>query len=375
MPTRYERIKAWLWKRERHISSLALLGGFIFDIFTLTRVDLPLENFWILVHLFFAGLGIVLLDVFEDGNGDDESLGSHAGVRFWLIIMMQFGFGGLFSTFLVFYFRSATLGESWPFLLVLAVALVCNEAFKKHYSRLTFRINLLFLAIFSFAIYALPVMAHRMDSNVFVASGLFSLLAIFLFLLCLARFARESFRRSRWSVVITIGVIYVGINFLYYANLIPPIPLSLKQAGIYHLVIKNDDGTYSGEYEHHGWSDYLTLYPAYHAAPDDTAYAYTAVFSPANLNIDIVHEWQHYDEQTEMWDTAAQIPLSIYGGRDGGYRTYSEKSGLAPGLWRVNVETTSGQLIGRIKFEVQAVSTSTDTTMPETAPLQTAILE
>jgi len=73
-----------------------------------------------------------------------------------------------------------------------------------------------------------------------------------------------------------------------------------------------------------------------------------------------VHEWQHYNEATKNWNTVYQIKLSIIGGRDGGFRTYSIKTANMPGLWRVEVKTLQGQHIGRIKFEVQNVDTTPD---------------
>ena len=56
-----------------------------------------------------------------------------------------------------------------------------------------------------------------------------------------------------------------------------------------------------------------------------------------------------------MTDTT--VNLSVAGGRDGGYRTYSIMQNLAAGKWRVNVTTPSGQLIGRILIDVVPVTT------------------
>ncbi|MBU3925439.1 DUF2914 domain-containing protein, partial [Patescibacteria group bacterium] len=45
------------------------------------------------------------------------------------------------------------------------------------------------------------------------------------------------------------------------------------------------------------------------------------------------------------------------GGRDGGYRTYSYIKNIAPGEWRVNIETSDHKLIGRLRFNVTRVDT------------------
>ena len=45
--------------------------------------------------------------------------------------------------------------------------------------------------------------------------------------------------------------------------------------------------------------------------------------------------------------------MSIFGGRDGGYHTYSIKGNIIPGLWRVDIETERGQIIGREEFKIE----------------------
>jgi hypothetical protein len=103
--------------------------------------------------------------------------------------------------------------------------------------------------------------------------------------------------------------------------------------------------------ESQGWLGFFRLTPRFHSASGVPVYFYSAVFSPTSLNTDIIHEWQTYDSK-RGWITADRIPLSVRGGRDGGYRTYSVKSGIKPGAWRVNVETPTGAILGRFRFNV-----------------------
>jgi len=362
---RWGRLRGWYSRYERHISSAALLGGFLFDIFTLTRVDQLLENLWIIGHLVVAAAGIIALNLYEkDKEGEEKKGGEPVKLtdmtfakkpdtfHILLIILIQGAFGGLMSTFLVFYFRSATFSAAWPFMLILVVAFVCNELLKHRYSRLSFQISYLFLSIFAFLIYFLPVVEHRISDGVFIQSGLVSLIAIAIFLLLLFFITREKFYRSRYLVAAGIGGIYIVFNVLYFTNIIPPIPLSLKDAGIYHSLMRDANGNYDVQYEPQGWKSYFTTYDLYHYVQGDTVYAYSSVFSPTDININIVHQWQYFDTTTNKWTDSDRVVLSLVGGRDGGFRTYSEKSDLTPGLWRVNIQTMQGQLIGRIKFDV-----------------------
>ena len=92
-------------------------------------------------------------------------------------------------------------------------------------------------------------------------------------------------------------------------------------------------------------------------APNESVYAYTAIFAPTGLSMSVSHEWQRYDEEGRTWVTEETIPFFIVGGRDGGYRGYSIKSGATEGTWRVNVITEFRQLIGRVSFRVENVDT------------------
>ena len=347
-----EGVKNWYWQNETKVGSIALLVGFVFDNLTLRRVDLLAENIYIITLLVIAGLGIILLNLDEINKIKERVPGR---IHFWLIILVQFALGSLYSTFLIFYFRSATLATSWPFLLLLVANLIANEVLKHHYSRLSFQISVLFISIFSFTIFFVPVVLHQIGPLIFILSGLISLLLLGGFIHLLRLFTRERFRQSRRIIFWSIASIFLGINVLYFANLIPPIPLALKEAGIYHSIIRDLGGNYQVLAEAGDWRDFFRFYQPIKLVSGKSVYAFSAVFSPTKLNTDVIHEWQNYNQQAGKWLTGSRVALPIIGGRDGGYRTYSIGDNLTAGKWRVNVKTKSGQLIGRINFVVKAV--------------------
>lgn len=356
---RLKFLTSWYLRHERLISSLSMFGGFIIDSLTLRRVDLLWENLWVIGLLTIAATGVILINLYENRK-DKFSVKASSIIHFWLIIIVQFAFGGLLSSFLVFYFRSATLSASWPFLLVLFSVFIFNEVLKHHYTRLVFQISVLFFSIYSFAIFIVPVIFHQIGRIMFILSGLLSLAVLAIFILCLWHISRERFRESKKLLYLAVGGITILINVLYFTNLIPPIPLSLKDAGVYHSIIRNSDGNYSATSEPQGFWDYFKSYESFNETGGQPVYVFSSIFSPTNLNTQVVHEWQHYDEATKKWMTTNKIKLSIVGGRDGGFRTYSIKIITNPGLWRVNVQTLQGQLIGRIKFEVKNVDAVPD---------------
>ena len=352
-----ERTRKWFAKIERPFSSISLIGGFVFDALTLTRVDQLWDNIWVVVHLAIVTTCALIINLI-DNSGSDET--DPAKLHFWLVNVMQFFFGGIFSTFLVFYFRSGTLGNDWPFLLLLAAAFVANERLKRHYARLAFQIALLFLSYYAFAIYLMPILFHEISTSVFIVSGLVSLAAIAGFIGLLRKFSHERFvGRAKWITRGAVLLIFASVNALYFANLIPPLPLSLKDSGIYHSLVVNAPGSYTAQSEPSGnWlSSFFNPNETVHIQPSAPLYAYTAVFSPTSLNTQIVHEWQYYNATTSAWVTRERVTLSVTGGADGGYRTFSLLPNLSTGPWRVNVETPRGQIIGQMNFTVVVTST------------------
>ncbi len=344
-----EPIRNFYGRFERPISSLSLVAGFVFDALTLKRVDTLWENLWIFGHILIVAFFIILIHR-QDGKIGDEKDPSKK--HFWYVNILQFFFGGTLSTYLVFYFRSADILVTWPFLFLLAVAFIANESLKRHYVRLSFQISLLFLSIYSFAIFLVPVVLHQIGTWVFLLSGLVSFVAILIFIAILFHFTEDKFKKSKKIIFSLIFSILGVVNFLYFNNLIPPIPLSLKDAGVYHSVRKMTNGNYIVTGEDYPWRDYFKLYKDFTKNNDSPVYAYSAIFSPKSLNLTILHEWQYYNEQNKKWVTDKVISLPVIGGRDGGFRTYSLRSDLAPGRWKVNIKTEHNQNIGHLRFNI-----------------------
>lgn len=346
----FDKISFWYKKYDRPLSSFSLIGGFVFDALTLKRVDSLWENFWVAGHLLVVAVTIILLNIDEEKR---KKTGKEASGHFWHINILQFFFGGLLSTYIVFYFRSSTLSNTWPFIMILIIAFWANERLKKHYERLVFQTGLFFLSLFAFAIFAVPVFLHQIGPWIFILSGVISIGAMFVFLLILRFVSYSGFKHEKKKLSFVIWSIFIVFNILYFTNLIPPLPLSLKASGVYHSIVRNSVGNYEVSYENNGWKGFFSIYDDFHVVNfDDPVYVYSSVFSPSNLNLQIIHEWQHYDVLSKTWISVNRIYLPVIGGRDGGFRTYSMGSGLDDGRWRVNVETENGNIIGQINFNI-----------------------
>lgn len=331
-------LKNFFHKHERKLGFIFLAGGFIFDNLTLTRVDLLLDNLVLLFYLVVIVLGIIAINL----RAEKYSIVPYA---------MQFAFGGLFSGYLVFYLRSASLVVSWPFLLMLGVFFVGNEFFRERYKLFNFHFGVFFAAVFSYAIFSLPVLLRSMSADIFILSGFLSLCVVAILFYLIKKNSGRRFAGRGKLTTLTIGGIYLIFNILYFTNIIPPIPLSMKEGGIYRRIERTNDGNYILYGEKRDWYGFWNKNKFYFL-PGEKVYAYSAIFAPTEIKNKIFHQWSFYDKNIDEWVESTKIGFPIVGGRDGGYRGYSVKERVYPGKWRVDVVTERGQIVGRISFEI-----------------------
>ncbi len=349
LPKDKEELIRWY---ERYVSPGSLIVGFIFDSFAVRRIDLLFSNIVLLTYLALATLGIVLVNLVETGRLR-HPLAIQAAP--FLPVVVQFGFGGLFSAYFLLYMRSANIPASWVFVVILAGLLLGNERFRKLYTSFTVQITILFTVLYAFLTFFIPVVTRSITPYSFYVSGALALLVTTLAAWVLQKLAPELVRRERLRALGGIGAVFLLFNMLYVLNAIPPLPLALKDAGVFHSVERTGEG-YEVAYEETPWyTELLRFNSIYRHLPGEPVYVYTAIFAPSRLSIGVVHEWQYRDRSGE-WQTRATVRFPVSGGRDGGYRGYSLASDPEEGEWRVNVKTEYGRVIGRIAFTVVDVS-------------------
>ena len=325
-----------------------MAGGYIFDSFTFGRVDHISTHIVFVAYLAVAG-GAIALSHRLDSRPVEKQPSQR--VRTILSAATQFALGCLLSGFCVFYLRSASLWSSWPYLLLLAGIFVGNEFFKAYTTRFTLALLLYFFALFSYAILMVPVLIAMLGTIPFLISGAAALAVFWLYTDILARLGRERFRQVRVRILAGTLAIFALMNLCYFAKILPPLPLALADAGVYHSV-KKAGNVYQAMEEAQPWVSYLGAQPIEHLAPGDKLYLYSSVFAPARVSTQIVHRWEWYDPAAKSWQPQSRVSFSINGGRDGGYRVYSVKSRPKAGDWRVNIATGDGRQLGRIRFAV-----------------------
>jgi len=340
----------WYHRHERFVSAGALLLGFIIDNLTLTRVDLLFDNLILLSYLFIAFVGIVIFNLIDIGTLKGKLFKRIAPL---FPILAQFAFGGLFSGYFIFYGRSASVFSSWVFVLVIAVLLVGNERFKKQYLRFRFQMSIFFVALFSFTIFSIPTLLGEIGPHIFVLSSVVSIAVMTGLLWILSKIMPEKIEATRNTLVASMSGIFILFNVLYFSNAIPPLPLALKDIGVYHST-ERVSGGYLVTYEDAPWYRFYRDYDTtFHFVPGKSVFVFSSVFAPTRLETRLLHEWQYFNDDTGVWVTTDTFSFSIVGGRDGGYRGYSSKTSVSVGKWRVNVITEHGQVVGRINFSIK----------------------
>lgn len=341
-------LKNIIKKHERKISAGALLVGFLWDTITLTRIDYLFEVIVLGTHTSLIILWIIIINLVDGGPLNFQPF---KFVRTIAPILMQVSFGALFSGLTVFYVKSASLSVTFIFVLLLAGLLIGNEFFRHRYQKLIFQLTILYVVLASFFALYLPVLVGSVGVLVFIGANVIALFAIFLLTMFLRLFLKERVEKSRNALRIILGSVFTGLLLLYFTNIIPPAPLALKEKGVYHELYRTGNA-YIAEEEVSSWWRDLTQGEVITVSQGENIFVFSSVFAPTGLTTQIGHRWEYFDEQAHEWVSIGVISFGISGGRDQGFRGYTQKSITREGKWRVSVVTNRGQVLGRIGFAV-----------------------
>lgn len=347
----FEHTVSWARAHERHLSALSLAGGFAFDSYAFGRIDRPMTQAVFIIYLIVAGAAIAVLHALESRPDDRKPLDR---TRTILVFVAQFALGCLLSGFCVFYIRSASIGASWPFLLCMAGIFIGNEYLRRYHARLVFSALLFFFSLYSYAILLVPVVIARIGTVPFLMSGAIAVVVFFFYLQSLAVLGHDRYRGARMQIAAGMLAITALVNAFYFVKILPPLPLVLSDAGVYHSIQRaGRDYQVTAEDEPPRWRALFGTFPIEHIQPNDKLYLYSAIFAPYRLSTGIVHVWEWRDPKSGGWVPQQTVRFTIHGGREDGYRAYSNKSAPRPGQWRVNIATSDGRAIGRVRFSVE----------------------
>ena len=337
-------------RHEKLTLALFFFGGVAYDAATLSRIDSWFDNFFLFAYLLLLGGLIVIATLAKNDALNRTSLLKY---RAWYPLIIQFLMGALFSAYVVYYSQSVSMTGTTLFLVVLVGLLVANELIRWKVANLYLLLGLYFLATFSFFTFFIPVVTKEMNYRTFLLGGVLSAGVVGLILFYLAwRGVLDKWRQFLSAAGLILSLFGL-MNLLYVQNIIPPVPLAMRYGGVFHHV-HQEGNAYVLRYEKPEWYQlWINSDERFHYAPGDTVYCFVAVFAPTALKKKIYHEWSYYDAEQESWIVTDRLGYQVVGLHNRGYRGYTFKQNIHPGRWRVDVETSSGRIIGRIPFQVE----------------------
>ena len=314
------------WLRRWGISCASLAGG-ILTLFVFRR-GLPHVS-WIIGYLLILWMLYALLTLVRAPRLVTSAVD----------YTVQTLYHGLLLFVIPAYYAAATLTSVNILFVALLMALVLLATFDPWYNALVHPrpwLGALFFVISIFA--ALNVAMPLLGVRPYVAL----LLSAWAAVVAVTPAVRRAFDTS-WRAAFA-GASMGGVVAALFAGVvcaaIPPAPLFVARADLQWNV-----GTLE------------SIEPVIDAIPVDELRqrgltAYTAIYAPAGLHQPVAHVWKLDGRVMDVVRFDA-----VRGGRREGYRTWSRKTTFPPnpiGRWTVDVMTTSGQLIGRLKFRVVA---------------------
>jgi hypothetical protein len=225
-----------------------------------------------------------------------------------------------------------------------------NDSFRKYYLKAEVQFSVYYFILLLFLILVLPFLFNSIGVWVFLLAGFVSLGLFLLFLKLLTKCSSE-LKSKQITITIITAAIFVFINLFYFTNIIPPIPLSVRDSGVYYSV-ERMGSKYKVIEEEDSWREYFSVDNQVGITDDSVIYVYTSIFAPAELREKIVHEWYYYNESKQKWVSSDRLDFYILGGSQGGYRGYSLKRNTQPGDWKVEVKTQSGKVLDIVEFEL-----------------------
>lgn len=345
------RLMRFYEEHEARLSIAVFLGGFLFDVFTLSEIDDPISILQQVVYLFL--LAMILCYDFIHGQEAELQWGPKFFRKAWNYRGLYFHFflGSLLSIYSLFFLMSASFFSSVIFVVVLLALMVGNELKVVQKSGVDAKIALYVITIFCFFSMLFPVLLGFVGRIPFLLSLLATVGTVYGIYKYLEGKVGSILLRRR--LMVPGALVALGFTAFYFIGWIPPVPLSATKMGIYHKVERVGD-SYHLHHEKPWWKFWKAGDQDFRAEPGDKIYFFVSVFSPARFEDSVYLRWSQWSEKLG-WQNTDRIPMRVTGGRKSGYRGNAVKQNYGPGDWRVSVETSDGREIGRLYFSVEAV--------------------
>ncbi len=343
-----ERARRFYDEHEAVCTTAFFVAGFLFDTLFVGRID-KLHN--ILHQAAYLSMcawltSLEMRELYGSFRPPPRLLVAwkyHAGATHFML-------GTLLNIYTLFYFKSASTLTSLLFMALMAGLLAVNELKPFEESGTTTRMTLFSLCLVSYFTYLIPTLIGSLGPWQFVLSLVGAGLVVSFVCWLLLRAMPDRLHRILRQLFIPFCLVAGAFAGLYFAKLIPPVPLSIERIGVYHDV-RWEDGRLALTSTRSRWLFWQKGDQTFDARPGDKIYCFASVFAPARFSERLQVRWE-YEDPKDGWGESDAIPLDIRGGRDGGWRGFTVKTNYRPGRWRVRVETSDGRELGRVGLRV-----------------------
>ncbi|WP_413558711.1 DUF2914 domain-containing protein [Bdellovibrio sp. HCB209] len=351
-----QRLLDYYEKNETKVDIAFFLGGFIFDVLTLSDIDDPLSIVQQVVYL--GVIGLILFYDFLSTHGLIKI--SERASKYWEYrgLAVHFLLGSLLSVYSLFFLKSSSIFSSIVFVALMMAIMVANELKTVQKAAVDLKLGLYVICLFAFFSMTIPVLVGFVGVTTFLASITLTAAVVYLAYRLLAKKINNKKLLLRTLALPGFSVLGLFV-ILYFIGWIPPVPLTVQNMGIYHNIEKSE-GKYLLSHENPSWRFWKTGDQEFLAEPGDKIYFFAQIYSPARFDDSVIVHW-YYKDPRQGWISTDKVPMRISGGRKEGFRGFAMKQNYAAGEGRISVETTDGREIGRIYFNV----TKTDQSSPD----------
>lgn len=339
--------KTYYDNNENLVNAFFFVAGFVFDILTLGRID---DFFNLLSQIvYLAGAYAVMMTTHLPVSPKFPNW--VAKVLEFKDEIFHFFIGGLLSMFTVLYFKSGSPVNSMAFLILVTAVLVLNELPFFQNLGMTFKSILLKISLASFLIIFIPILFNTNSKVTFYLAILVSLaFSIGLGKLLVSRF-KFAAKVIQKQFLIPCYLVLSFFLLFYWTNVMPPLPLSITDMGIYYSVEKQGKEYHLSTMKP-WWKIWHGSNEDYIYRDGDKVYLFVKVFSPGDFKENVYIEWSRFDDTADGWQRSDRIPLSVVGGREDGYRAFAYKNNYEAGKWRITVRTEEDLVLGEMDFEM-----------------------
>ena len=232
----FKKLISFFTKHSAHASTFLFFAGFLFDSIMLPDLEDPIARYIGLGYLCIIAFLIAFRELIVASNKATKTEQK-------LYSLATFGVaycsGSALSFVFIYAIRSAALSVSWPLFLIFIICILANEFVSTHNFRLTLDIGILFVAMLFFTVFNVPLLLKQQNDMTFAISVLITVVISILYITCLQFTSEGAKEETGRGYALSVGIpMFFGM--LYFLNVIPAVPLSLKEGGVYHSVVHTE---------------------------------------------------------------------------------------------------------------------------------------